>query len=412
MTEETVAIAENAAEARRQMLSQVFDELKNAHKTGETIEVEVTSLVKGGFKTLYKELPIFLPTKSYSSKRNISDDELNAVVGTTLKVKVIDFTEDEFAKVAKISHKHVIEEEMWKGISEGSTVEGKVKSILEHGLIVDINGIDAFAHISQLSRQRINDIHSFAKVGDVLKANVLTIEKERSRLTLTLKNLANPNWEDFFETTKVGDKVKGKIKSIKRFGAFVEIAPNVVGFLKSNEISWTMRDVDINNLFSVGQEIETEIYEIDKAKEQINLSYRRLQPNNWKEIADKYEKNLEYSAVVKFIPPNDSGAVVSLNNEIDGFMPAQKMKALYTGKKPNFKAGDVVQVKIMEKDYEKYSLLFESAIKPENPFVSAEGNDFSNNRNKNAVATAETKGTNNYTFADLLSESSKKNLLK
>jgi ribosomal protein S1 len=246
----------------------------------------------------------------------------------------------------------------------------------------------------------------------VLKANVLTIEKERSRLTLTLKNLANPNWEDFFETTKIGDKVKGKIKSIKRFGAFVEIAPNVVGFLKSNEISWTMRDVDINNLFSVGQEIETEIHEIDKAKEQINLSYRRLQPNNWKEIADKYEKNLEYSAVVKFIPPNDSGAVVSLNNEIDGFMPAQKMKALYTGKKPNFKAGDVVQVKIMEKDYEKYSLLFESAIKPENPFVSAEGNDFSNNRNRNAVATAETKGTNNYTFADLLSESSKNNLLK
>ena len=104
-------------------------------------------------------------------------------------------------------------------------------------------------------------------------------------------------------------------------------------------------------------------------------------------------------------------------------MPAQRMKALYTGNKPNFKAGDVLQVKIIEKDDEKYSLLFESAIKPENPFVSSESSDFSRNewnrenkRNKGgskiSFPVSETKEIHNYSFADLLSESSKKNLLK
>ena len=404
----------NAADIRRQKLNQTFDELKDAFKEGKNIEVEVIEEIKGGFKTQYKELNIFLPISLYSSKRKLTQDEISAIIGSKLKVKVIEFVEDELTRVVKVSHRSVIEEEQWKGIAVGSTVEGKVKSIVKHGLVLDVNGIDAFAHISNLSKQRINDINSFAKLDDVFKCEVLTIEKENRRMTLSLKNLPNVHYENFFDKCKIGDKVTGKVRSVIGAGVFFEISPNVTGFLKVSEVSWTRREVDLATMFAIGKEFETEIIELNREDSKIGLSYKRLQPDNWQEVTEKYEVGHIYSAMVELIPPNGSGAVVSLNNEIDGFLPKQRMVALYNGNKPTFKKHDELQVKLIEKDAEKHLLLFESTVKPENPYLSLneDSNENYKQRDKTHVATATSKPTtiNNYSLGDLLSDSSKKNL--
>jgi len=415
-------ITTSAAEARRQELNKTFEELKDALKTQKTIEVDVIEKIKGGFKTQYKELNIFLPASLYSTKKELDENEINALIGTKLKVKVVDFVEDELIRTPRISHRKYLEEERWNGIDVGSTVEGKVKLILKHALILDANGLDAFVPISKISKQRIDDINLFAKVGDVFKGKVLEIEKEKMRMKVGLENVENPSYKDFFDKYNIGDKITGKVRNIISGGVFIEIAPNVDGFVKASEVSWTRREVDLKSMFEIGKEIEAEIIELDRENSKIGLSYKRLLPNNWQEIADKYQVGHTYSVVVEMIPPNGRGAVVSLNDEIDGFIPTQRMQALYTGNKPNFKAKDVLQVKLLDKDAEKFSLLFESILKPENPY-SNENNDRNsrnngsndrrrNNKNYNGFEIANSNTVGNFSFADLLSDASKKNLLK
>ena len=407
-------VTTNAADARRQELNQAFDELKNAFKKEKNIEVEVSEEVKGGFKTQYKGISIFMPTSAYSTKRNLTDEEVKSVIGSKLQVKIIDFVEDEFARTVKINHRKVVEEAQWDGIAIGSTVKGKVKSILKHGLVLDVNGLYAFVHISNLPK--ITDINSFTKLDEILKGEVLTIEKENRRMTLSLRNQPNEHYESFFEKHKIGDKITGKIRSvIAGSGVVLEIAPNVTGFIKMSEVSWMKREVDLAAIFEADKEIETEIIEIDREKAKIGLSYKRVQPDNWQEITEKYQVGHPYSVVVEFIPPNSSGAVVSLNNEIDGFLPKQRMKALYNGDKPNFKKQDALQVKLIEKNAERHLLLFESTIKPENPYSNENDRNQSGDykqRDKTNVATVTSKPTtiNNYSLGDLLSESSRKNL--
>jgi len=399
----------SAADARRQELNQTFDELKDAFKTEKTIEVEIIEKVKGGFKTKFKDVNIFLPDKLYFTQKELDENEADSLKGSKLKVKVIEFTEDEFGRIVRVSHRKVMLEEQWQGLSEGLQVEGTVKTILNQGLILDVNGIEAFVPASKISRQRIDDLNTVAKQGDVFKGTILTIEKERNRMIVGLENISNANYEDFFDKHNVGDKIKGKIRNIIRGGIFVELAPNVDGYLSPTEISWTRREIDLQKMFEIGQELETEIIEIDKQNSKINLSFKRVQPNNWAEVAEKYQVGYTYSVTVEYIQTNNSGATVSLNDEIDGFIPKNRMLALYTGNKPNFKAKDVLQVKLIEKNAEKFSLLFESIIKPENPYSNE---NYDRPRGGNRTEEAKSNSVSSFTFADLLSDASKKILSK
>jgi ribosomal protein S1 len=127
------------------------------------------------------------------------------------------------------------------------------------------------------------------------------------------------------------------------------------------------------------------------------------------EIANKYQKSFTYSAVVEYIPPNGRGAEVTINNEIDAFMPKPRAAALYNGNKPTFKAKDVIQIKIFSIDEEQHSLLVESALRQETPY-SFEDRD--KKQSTTSKSTPPKEKVRNFTFADLLSESSKNALNK
>ena len=322
---ESTVSTDNAAEEKRNQINKIFDELKSKCENNESIEVEILSIVKGGFKVAYKDLPLFLPFKLFSKERNVSDEEYAKEIGNKVKVSVVEFLEDDFARIAKISRVKLLEDELWKNIEVGKEILGTVKAVVPQGIVFDIGGLEGFAPVSLLSKYRVDDINDFASVGDVFKATIINAERggERQKITLSLRNHKTPRWESAFDAFTLGSKVKGTIKSIISGGVFVELAPGIDGFVRNGEFSWTKREVDINSMFNIGQEIETEIISIDKDQEKIVLSYRKTIPNNWEEIASKYEKDSEYTGVVKSV--NRSGVVVSLNDEIEGFMPSGRM---------------------------------------------------------------------------------------
>jgi ribosomal protein S1 len=396
----------NAADIKRQKIQQTYETIKNAFKNDATIELDIIERVKGGFRTTFNEVPIFLPTQNYYNGGSLSEEDANALVGTKVKVKIMDITEDEFGKVIRVSNRKYVEDEKWNPLVAGSKVQGAVKSIHENWLIMDVNGVDGFVHISQLSRQRVNNIDDFVKVGDVLTGEILIADKDAHRLSLSLRNTTSVHWDDYFASHKVGDIVKGKAtRIVENAGVAFELATNVEGFMRMSEASYLRRNVDLNSMFTTGEEYELEIILVDVDKSNINLSYKRAHTDNWSEVADKYEVGATYTAVVSFIPPNGRGADLIVNDEIDGFIPKQRMLALYTENKPNFKRGDTMQVKLMSKDAERHSLMFESTLKQENPY-----DDWGARMVANREQVTKPDVIHNMTLGDLLSQSSKKSL--
>lgn len=402
--EPEISALSSAGEEKRNQINQAYDELKEKYEKNENIEVEITSLTKGGFKVDYKDLTLFLPFRLFSKNRNLSEEELSKEIGKTIEVAIIDFTEDEFLRDVRISRVKVINDELWKDIEVGKTVSGKVKAIIPQGIIFDLGGLEGFAHISKLSKNRVENIEDFAEIGETFNATIISADQEKNRISLSLRDYMHPRFASILDSLVVGEKIKGKVVNIIPNGTFVEIAKGLSGFIKNSELSWLKRSVKPEELFTIGQEIETEILGVNKEEAKINLSYRRAVENNWAEIANKYSENIEYVGVVTSVKQN--GVTVLLNEEIEGFMPKGRMRALMNGNKITVKERDIVNVKIVEKDAEKHSMIFESAIVP----VVRE--EISQDDEAVKAYIAKNKRNSAYSLGDLLSEESKENLMK
>jgi len=400
-------LATDAAKEKHEKLNQSYAELKDAFETEKIIEVDVLDKVKGGFKVSYNGIPIFLPTVLYTSKRDLTDEELFKIVGKKLPIKVKEYTDSGFGKEIKINHKDVIEDQLWKDISVGTKVEINIKSIIDKkGVLVNlINGLEAFIPISLIARERIEDISNYVAVGDKINGGeIIEVNRATNKIIVSLRNAPSKHLNSFFDNYKIGDRVTGKLRNIIKTRAFFTISPNIDGSVKMSEVSWTRRNINFNDFFESDKEYDFEIKNLDRDNQFIDLSYKKTQPDNWQEIANKYEEGYTYSAVVEFIPPNGSGVDVSVNNEIDGFMPKQRAGALYNGNKPTFKAKDVIQVKLVEKNEKTRVFFFESAIKQVNPF-DLMGTSVATGKN-----ISKPEVIKNFTLADLLSDSSKKAL--
>ncbi len=402
--EPEISALSSAGEEKRNQINQAYDELKEKYEKNENIEVEITSLTKGGFKVDYKDLTLFLPFRLFSKNRNLSEEELSKEIGKTIEVAIIDFTEDEFLRDVRISRVKVINDELWKDIEVGKTVSGKVKAIIPQGIIFDLGGLEGFAHISKLSKNRVENIEDFAEIGETFNATIISADQEKNRISLSLRDYMHPRFASILDSLVVGEKIKGKVVNIIPNGTFVEIAKGLSGFIKNSELSWLKRSVKPEELFTIGQEIETEILGVNKEEAKINLSYRRAVENNWAEIANKYSENIEYVGVVTSVKQN--GVTVLLNEEIEGFMPKGRMRALMNGNKITVKERDIVNVKIVEKDAEKHSMIFESAIVP----VVRE--EISQDDEAVKAYIAKNKRNSAYSLGELLSEESKENLMK
>ena len=404
-------LATDIAKEKSEKMNQYHKELKNAFDTEKIIEVDVLEKVKGGFKVSYKDISLFIPVSSYTSQKDIKDEELSKVVGKKLSVKVREYIDEDFGKIINITHKEVAEDRLWTELTTAMKVVAEVKEIVpDKGLVTHLeNGLRAFIPISHISRERIEDVESYISVGDVVSGEIIELNKSTGKIIVSLRNAPSKHLNDFFDTHNVGDKVKGKLNNIQKTRAYFTIAPNVSGSVKMSEVSWTLKNIKFNDFFEADKEYDFEIINMDRDNLFIDLSYKNTQPDNWKEITDKYEIGYTYPGLVVFIPPNGRGAYISVNGEIDGLMPSKYAPALYNKNKPLFKAKEVIQVKLVEKNEKTYTLTFESALKQDYSFDKDKSPSYSpmEHTGKNLSKPEVIK---NLTLADLLSENSKKAL--
>ena len=263
---------------KRLQSSENWDEITAAFENKEVIEVTVVKEVNKGVIANYKEISGFIPMSLLSDHYVETADDF---IGKTLPVKVTKV--DQKRNKAVFSHKDFLAEErkkkiaeIWNTLNVGDVVEGKVMRFTDYGAFVDIGGIDGLLHISEISWGKLRHPQEALKIGQIVNVKILSMNAEKGKISLGLKQNAPEPWSVIDEQYQVGQVITGKVVQIKEYGAFVELNPGLDGLVHISEIAYK-RVGKVSDELKVGQEVQAKILEIDKERRRISLSIKACQ---------------------------------------------------------------------------------------------------------------------------------------
>ena len=402
---ETEAQKEAKRVSKREYFEKVFNEIKEFKENNQPIEVEVKSRIRGGLRVTYKDMPMFLPTSHYSLKRNPSEEEMIAAVGQKFEVLIHEYQEyDEGRKAIIVSRKPMLLGGAWEKINAGDVIEGRVSSVASFGVFVEFGGLEGLIHISRLSKIHIDDPSRFFKKGDVIQAAIIEIDKAKNRIALSRKELEESPWKGVDELFPAGSRHKGLVRRLTDFGAYIELKPGVDGLLRTAELSWTKRIKKPSDLLKPGQEVEVEIISVSEEKQTASLSYKNTLPNPLPTLAERFPVDSEYMGeIIQVIP---QGVIISISEELDGFMPRSKMKNLLKGKKIPFAVGEKIEVLIADINPAEESLI----LSPKYEDVVDSQKESGEDDRKSSAKQADPKAKSSLSLGDLLSEQQRESL--
>tara|TARA_X000001036_G_scaffold431064_1_gene464738 strand:- start:139 stop:1797 length:1659 start_codon:yes stop_codon:yes gene_type:complete len=346
---ETKLSREKAKKARAWVsLSEAFEEKK-------ILEGRITGKVKGGFTVDLADIKAFLPG-SLVDVRPVR--ETTYLEGKDLEFIVIKI--DKKRNNVVVSRKAVLEsenseerDEFISNLEEGSVVKGIVKNITDYGAFLDLGGVDGLLHITDMAWKRVRHPSELIAIGDEIDVKVLKFDKEKTRVSLGLKQLNEDPWFEISKAHPEGSKLKGKITNIADYGCFVEIHNGVEGLVHVSEMDWTNKNANPEKLVSIGQDIEVMILDIDPERRRISLGIKQCQPNPWAKFIESHEIGEIITGQIKSI--TDFGIFIGLNDGIDGLVHLSDLSWTESGDIAvrNYKKGDDLKTILLSADIER-----------------------------------------------------------
>jgi len=242
----------------------------------------------------------------------------------------------------------------WQNIDEkftvGTKVKGKVVNILPYGVFVELEkGIEGLVHVSEISwTKRVNNPAEMFAIGDMLETQIISVDKDARRISLSLKQLEQNPWTDAEGKYPVGAKVSGKVRGFTEYGAFIELDSNLEGMIHVSDMSWTKRVAHPQDVLKKGQKVDVSILSVDSQNRRISLGLKQLMPNPWSEIAQKYPIDTELEAEVVSI--TDFGVFVKIDEELEGLVYSSEIDKETVAQ---LKPGDKIKVKVIKVDVEQ-----------------------------------------------------------
>lgn len=260
---------------KRASYERAWGRIESIKKSGEIVKGTVIEVVKGG---LIVDIGLrgFLPA-SLVELRRVRD--LQKFIGQELECKIIEL--DKNRNNVVLSRRAFLEEanseqrkEFLDNLKPGERRTGTVSSIVNFGAFVDLGGVDGLIHVSELSWKHVDHPNEVVQVGDEIQVEVLTVELDRERVSLSLKNTQEDPWQAFARTRGLGDVVSGKVTKLVPFGAFVEVADGIEGLVHISELSEGHVELP-EQVVSIGQEVEVRVIDIDLDRRRISLSLKQ-----------------------------------------------------------------------------------------------------------------------------------------
>jgi small subunit ribosomal protein S1 len=340
--------------------SRAWEVLEEAFEKEEIITGLITGKVKGGFTVELGAIRAFLPG-SLVDVRPVRDTSY--LEGKEVEFKLIKL--DQRRNNVVVSRRAVVEEEysaereqLLENLAEGQTVKGVVKNLTDYGAFIDLGGIDGLLHITDMAWKRVKHPSEVVQIGDDIEVKVLRFDKEKSRVSLGLKQLGEDPWQDLIRRYPVNTHLFGTVSNLTDYGCFVEIEDGVEGLVHVSEMDWTNKNVNPAKVVTLGQEVEVMILDIDAERRRISLGMKQCQANPWDDFAKTHNKGDKVQGQIKSI--TDFGVFIGLDGGIDGLVHLSDISWNLPGEEAirDYKKGDEVEAIVLavDPDRERISL--------------------------------------------------------
>jgi small subunit ribosomal protein S1 len=342
----TVYASEKQAEYEKRI-----DCLEEAYRSGGVIEGEIVNEVKNaGYHVNLDGIRAFLPGSHLGSDLPGAIEELK---GLRIPLKILELSRRD--KNLVVSHKQYLKDEekkqrmaLFENLENGLIIEGTIRSVVDFGLFVDIGGFEGLVHRSEIAWKDLPVPPSEYKPGDKVKVMVIDFDKEKGKVSLSIKRLRPNPWEGIADRYPAGTLVKGKVVSVTDFGAFVELEEDVEGLVHVSELSWGYPD-NPKEVVHEGDEVEVVVLSCDEETRRISLSLRRTQRDPWEDGEAKYPVGQRVVGTVTKI--TDFGAFVKLEDGVEGLVHVSELDWGHVAHPRDvLQQGENVEVKILSVD--------------------------------------------------------------
>ncbi len=333
----------------------VWDVISAACERDDLIEGTISTRVKGGLSvTIRGGVKAFLPGSQVDLRpvRNLDN-----LLGKNHRFKVIKFNKKRgnivlSRRVLLEKERAALKEQTLDKLKEGQIVEGIVKNLTEYGAFIDLGGIDGLLHITDMSWGRVTHPSELFQVGDHVRVKVLKFNTETERVSLGLKQMMEDPWTHAQQKYPPGTVVRGKVVSLKDYGAFIEIEQGIEGLIHISEMSWTRRVKHPSKMLAIGDTVEAVVLDIDPTQNRISLGMKQLEPNPFASLKEKYPPGTVVKGIVRNIA--DFGIFVEIEEGIDGLVHVSDLSWTQRVKHPSelYQKGDEVEAVVLNIEFD------------------------------------------------------------
>ncbi len=343
------AVGEQIEVSHRLALEQKLkDQLADAVESGEPVQGKVSGRRKGGFDVILAGVRGFCPMSQISDQRG---EDLDSHLGQLYDFKVLEYEPDNHKLVVSRAallreEKEKLRKEVWEKLEEGALVKGSVRSLADFGAFVDLGGVDGLVHVTEIAHQRVQKPADMLSLGQEVEAKVIGLDRDKQRISLSIKATQEDPWEKMLEETKVGSPFEGQVVRKAPFGVFVQLAPGIDGLLHVSQL----KPGEDLSAFEPGTVVNGWIKEINPDDRRISLTLRRLPDRDpWERIGMRYQEGQTVEGTVEH--GVDFGVFVELEAGVTALVPISET-GLERGADPReaFKAGEKVVAKVMSVD--------------------------------------------------------------
>lgn len=349
--DESGAIVLSYRKAKRQ---KEWEDVIARHKEGDVVSGAVTRKIKGGL-LVNIGVNVFLPASQVDIRR---PPDIGDYIGKTIECKILKI--DEARRNIVVSRRKLIEdnrqkmkEQLLSEIAVGQIRKGVVKNIAEFGAFVDLGGIDGLLHITDMSWGRIGNPHEIVHIDQPLEVYILSVDKEKEKIALSLKHKSASPWEEVEKKYPISSRHTGEVVNVMSYGAFVKLEAGIEGLVHISEMSWTKRINHPSEVVAIGDQIEVQVLNINKDKQEISLGIKQVQPNPWDKVAERYPPGMTIEGVVRNL--TNYGAFIEIEEGIDGLLHVSDMSWVRKVSHPSdvVAKGEKVKCVILNVDQER-----------------------------------------------------------
>jgi len=349
-----VSLGEEMRVSRRLAIERrLREQLAAAVEDGESVQGKVVGRRKGGFDVNISGVRGFCPLSHIDDVRST---ELDQHLGQIYSFKILEYDPDDARLV--VSRAALLREqrermraEAWERIEVGAEVEGTVRSLTDFGAFVDLGGVDGLVHITEMSHRRIAHPNEAVTLGETVKVKVLELDREKERISLSIKQLLEDPWENVEQKFPLRSEFNGTIVRRTSFGLFVELEPGLDGLLHIRQLTPGL-ELDAPEL-QVGEPVKGWISDLDIEHQRIGLTLREMPDRDpWERIEMRYQEGQMVEGIVENSAP--FGVFVELEPGVSALIPNSELEMEGNGKnKPSFEPGSKISAAVISVNEER-----------------------------------------------------------